>query len=65
MGVETNAPVWGPGRIHLSVFIGEVKKAAGNFYGERLVGIEGEKPDARNARMIIDIGAEIEFHEVR
>ena len=49
MGVIANAPVYGTGRMHLSVFVGEVKKAAGNFYGERLVGIEGEKPDARNA----------------
>ena len=65
MGVITNGPVWGPGRIHLSVFVGEVEKAAGDFYGERLVGIEGEKPHTWNAFAIIDIGAEIELHEVR
>ncbi len=57
--------IFGYYRTHLRVLVGEMEKATRDFYSERLIAIEGEKPNAGSSGVVMDVSAEIEFMKPR
>ena len=49
------------GAVHVGVAVGEVEEASGDLDGEGIGCVEGEEPDAGVARVVVDVGADVEF----